>query len=243
MVGAWNLVRAAAAATLAAVALSSGPRGAAETADPARAVMAAAKAATGGAAWDRITGWHERGRHDGATYDTLLDFRRWAFRFATTRDGKTRVNGFDGSLVWRQGPDGKVTTKRDAASLADARLSAYGSTFAFLRPARFPARFQYLGVRTDGAASFDVVRVTPEGTTPMEVWVDRKTHLFARLVDRSGPKPVTARLSDFRPVGGIRQPFRLEISDGDPAHAQIGVVESVVLEPVARGAFDPPPSR
>lgn len=239
MTGGWNVLRAA-AAIMAAVALSSGQGLAAGTADPAQAVLAAAKAATGGTAWDRITGWHERGHHDGASYDTLLDFRRWGYRFATTRDGKTRVNGFNGSVVWNQGPDGKVTTKRDAASLADARQSAYVSTFAFLRPDRFPARFEYLGVQADGAASFDVIRVTPQGVAPMEIWVDRKTHLFTRFIDRSRPRPVTARLSDFRQVGGIRQPFRLEISDGDPAHAQTGVVDSVVLEPVARSMFDPP---
>jgi hypothetical protein len=33
----------------------------------------------------------------------------------------------------------------------------------------------------------------------------------------------------------------MQIGDGDPAHAQKGQVESVVLGPVPRAAFDPPP--
>jgi hypothetical protein len=210
------------------------------TADPALAVIAAAKAAMGGAAWDRIAGWHERGRHGAVSYETWLDFRRYGARYASTRDGVTRVNGFNGRVVWDQASDGKVTISRDAGRLAEARQSAYASSFAFFLTRRFQAGFEYLGGQAEAGASFDVVRVTPEGATPIEVWVDRSTHLLNRFVDRSGAKPVTVRASDYRPVGAIRQPFRLDISDGDPAHDETGFVDSVVLEPVARGLFDPP---
>jgi hypothetical protein len=216
------------------------PAKAAGTPNSATEVLAAAKAATGGAAWDRISGWHERGRHGEVAYETLLDFRGYGTRFSSTNGGATRVRGFNGAVAWERGPDGKVVVSRDAARLADARQSAYGSTFAFFFPQRFPAKFDYLGAHTQEGATFDVVKVTLIGATPMEIWIDRSTHLVARFVDRSGPKPVTAILSDYRSVGGIRQPFRIEVSDGDPAHSQTGEVESVVLEPVARREFDPP---
>jgi hypothetical protein len=213
---------------------------AAGTSETTLTVLAEAKAATGGAAWDRISGWHERGRHGATTYETFLDFRRYGARFASTRGGSTRVHGFNGSVVWDLSPDGKVVMNRDPPHLAEARQSAYGSTFAFFFPRRFPARFEYLGAQADAAASFDVVRVTPRGSTPMEVWVDRSTHLIARFVDRTGPTPVTANLSDYRQVGDIRQPFRIDVGDGDPTHSEKGQVESVVLESVARNKFDPP---
>jgi hypothetical protein len=225
---------------LLAVAQASGQTHAAGTSAKALAVLASAKAATGGTAWDRITGWHERGRHGGSAYDTLLDFRRYGARFANTRDGATHVRGFNGTVVWVLGPDGKVSTSRDPARLADMRQSAYFSTFAFFLPARFPAQFDYLGVQTDDGASFDVVKVSPLGAAPIAVWVERSTHVPARFVDRSPPKPMVGRLSDYRTVGGVREPFRIDLSDGDPAHSQTVEVDSVVLQPVGSGAFDPP---
>ena len=238
MVGARNAAWTATAFLVAALAL--GQAEAAGTSAKAIAVLSAAKAATGGTDWDRVQGWHERGRHGDAAYETLLDFHSYRGRYATTRDGKTRVHGFNGRLVWDIGTDGKLTTSRDPAAVADARLTSYVSTFAFFRPSEFPARFEYLGVQTEQGASFDVVRVTPDGAKPIEVWVDRSTHLPARLVDRSGPAQDVARASDYRKVGGVRQPFRIDDSDGNPAHAQSVEVDSVVLEPLAPDAFDPP---
>lgn len=228
------LALAAAACTLA------GPAQGADSTRKALAVLAQAKAASGGAAWDRITGWRETGRHGQTTYATLLDFRRYGARFASTRDGRTTVRGYDGQIAWEMGPDGKVAASRDPARLAEARQSAYGSAFGFFFSDRFPARFEDLGVRTDGGSSFEVIRTTPEGAPPFELWIDRSTHRVARLVDRNGPQPVTGRFSDERRVGGVTVPFRIDLSDGDPGHAQTGQVESVVLEPVPRTAFEPP---
>lgn len=228
------------AALLFTTAAGLGPAQAAGSSDRALAVLAAAKAAMGGPAWDRISGWRERGRHGEVAYETLLDFHRYGARFASTRNGATRVHGFNGTIVWDRGPDDKVAVSRAPAQLAEAEQSAYASTFAFFFPRRFPARFEDLGVRSDRGMTFDVVKVSPVGAAPIEVWVDHSTHLIARFVDRSGPKPVTALASDYRWVGGVREPFRIDVSDGDPARAQTVVVDSVVLEPVARSAFDPP---
>ena len=108
------------AAALLVAAVAAGQARSAPTAAKAMMVLSAAKAATGGAAWDRIRGWHERGRHGDVAYDTLLDFRSYRGRYASTRDGKTRVHGFNGWLVWDVAPDGKLTLRRDPAAVADA---------------------------------------------------------------------------------------------------------------------------
>ena len=148
----------------------------AKAADPAMEILAQAKAAMGGTAWDHISGWHERGRHGDAAYDTLLDFHRWGSRFANYHAGTTRVRGFNGTTVWDQDASGKVSVSHDPVRLADARQSAYGSIFGFFFPRRFHAIFKYLGAKTEDGASFDVVSITPESTLPMEVWIDRSTH-------------------------------------------------------------------
>ena len=212
----------------------------AKAADPATEVLTQAKVAMGGTAWDHISGWHERGRHGDAAYDTLLDFHHWGSRFANNRGGITRVRGFNGTTVWDQDASGKVSASHDSARLADARQSAYGSIFGFFFPERFRANFKYLGTKTEDGVSFDVINIIPESTVPMEVWIDRSTHYVARFVDRSGPKPVTAFLSDYRPLGGVLEPSKIEVSDGDPGHASVGRVDDVTLEAVKRSAFDPP---
>ena len=212
----------------------------AKAADPATEVLAQAKVAMGGTAWDHISGWHERGRHGDAAYDTLLDFHRWGSRFANNHAGTTRVHGFNGTTVWDQDANGKVSVSHDPARLADARQSAYGSMFGFFFPERFHANFRYLGIKTEDGASFDVLSIIPENTVPMEVWINRSTYYVARFVDRSGPKPVTAFLSEYRPLGGVLEPSKIEVSDGDPEHASVGRVNDVTLEAVNRNAFDPP---
>ena len=212
----------------------------ANAADPAIEMLARAKLAMGGTAWDHISGWHERGRHGDAVYDTFLDFRHWGSRFENIRARTMRIHGFNGVSVWDQDASGKITVSHDPARLADARQSAYGSIFGFFFPERFPARLRYLGAKTEDGVAFDLVDIVPENTIPMEVWIDRSTHYIARFVDRSGPKPVTAFLSDYRLLGGVLEPSKIEVSDGDPRHASIGRVESVTLEPVKRSVFDPP---
>ena len=208
--------------------------------DPATQVLAQAKEAMGGTAWDKVTGWHERGHHGDATYDTLLDFHHWGSRFANNHAGSTRISGFNGTIVWDQDASGKVSVSDDPARLAEARQSAYGSIFGFFFPGRFHADVKYLGLKTEEGASFDVVSITPENTVPMEVWIDHSTHFVARFVDRSGPKPVTAFLSDYRPLGGVLEPSKIEVSDGDPGHTSVGRVDDVTVQAVKRSAFDPP---
>src|SRR5580704_15278236 len=78
--------------------------------DPrAQAVLAAAKAASGGAAWDQMPGWHEVGIHNGARYETWLDPYRYGMTTQETRDGKTSDHRFNGQTIWRRNMAGEVT--------------------------------------------------------------------------------------------------------------------------------------
>jgi hypothetical protein len=232
MLSAWCLVAAVAMSVMGASAEDSSHR--------AIAILAAAKAASGGEVWDKITGWHERGTHGSVAYETLLDYRQYGALFRQTRDGKTSVRGYNGAVAWDMGPDGQVTISTDPKLLADARLSAYGSTTAYFFPDRFPARFEYLGQRAEGNAHYDRLRITPEGANSFEIWIDRSTHLVAKLVDRTGPKPVVATMSDYKDINGLKLPSGFSVSDGTAAHTEQAQVQSYELVPVARSDFDPP---
>ena len=208
--------------------------------DQGEAVIAAAKAASGGSAWDRLAGWDETGTHGGAAYETKLDPHGYGMVSTTVRNGASMSGGYNGVVAWNTDPDGKTEVSRDAAEIADARQSAYESVYAFFLRDRFPAQVSYLGERRADGGDFDVVHIQPEGSKPIDVWVDRTTHLIDRIVDNSGPAPLTVRMSDFRTVDGVKIPFHQVMSAGDPASDQTLDVTSIKTAPIPRAAFDPP---
>ena len=67
-------------------------------------LLAQAKAASGGAAWDQLGGWHESGAAIVAdtqgSYDTWCDLHRIGMTNHHVLGGATQTRGFDGSLVW-----------------------------------------------------------------------------------------------------------------------------------------------
>ncbi len=208
------------------------------------AILSTSKQASGGAAWDRIAGWHERGVHGDVSYETELDFQRYGTVFKNTRQGETKIRGYNGRVAWDEDANGHVSISTDPARLAEARQSAYGSTYAWFLADRFPARFEYLGVAADKSATYDAIRISPVGATPMDIWIDRASHLVTKLIDRSGSTSVTVTLSDFRDVGGVKINFGLLVSDGDPSHTEVGRVEDVSFTPPTVSAdFDPPGQR
>jgi hypothetical protein len=77
-----------------------------------------------------------------------------------------------------------------------------------------------VGVRRLGGRAFEVVEVQPWGGLPRELWFDQRTHLLARMIDRSGPAPVVYAVSDYRRSGAVLVPFRIAPEPGSPASAQ-----------------------
>jgi len=203
----------------------------------ARTVLAAAKAASGGAAWDRLQGSYEKGAHGGAPYETWLDFRSYGMRVENARG----VQGFNGVVSWRRGSDGKVVETREAGALKEAVTTAFVSNNGFFFPDRFPARATSLA-SAGASAGFDVVEVEPQGGRAFELWFDRKTHLLSRIVDRQGPQPVTVSLSDYRRLGEVLVAFRGTVTGPDGAVLDEGRVDAAEHRPVPRATFDPPGS-
>ncbi|MGA0606449.1 hypothetical protein ACO2Q0_10655 [Phenylobacterium sp. VNQ135] len=137
-------------------------------------VLAQARSASGGAAWDRLTGSWERGTHGPVRYETALDFRRLAFRFENTVAGQVRVHAFDGEQVWDAAPGQAPKVSRDPEAVREAITTAYVSNNGHFFPQRFPSR-AVLRIGVDPA--FDVVEIEPAGGRAFELWFDRKTAL------------------------------------------------------------------
>lgn len=194
--------------------ISSPTLASAATADPAiqaDQLLGQAKAATGGAAWDKIQGWHERGviaRAGGETsYEIWLDVHRQGMVSQVSTAGRWQTRGFDGKASWVIDASDGATVDNGAQAVNEARRNDYFSAYGFFFPNRFPAKRTYVGEQSVKDVTYDVVRVTPEGGAPMDLWIDRKSHRVMALVDPGQDPPAIAALADFRPVAGILLPF------------------------------------
>lgn len=211
----------------------------------AQRVLTQARAASGGDAWSRLHGWHETGREGTAPYEAWFDPLRYGMRVEThdgpSPDGKSgkHVHGFNGQGDWRILPDGVSVPDDDPAHVAHTRAQAFFGAAGYFHRARFDAHGEFIGVRqTKDGKSYDVVMVKPYGGDARDLWFDRRTHLLARMVDRSGPRPVTATFSDYRRVGPVMVAFQTAIEGAEGP--KVRRLDGVVFAPSDRGLFSLP---
>lgn len=226
------------------LALAGSARAAPDPTAAADALLAQAKAATGGQAWDRLQGWHERGEiaHGANTvsYEAWIDPETLAMVAERTADGATVAHGANSQETWVMDPAGGVRIDTGAAARSAGFRGAYFSVFAFFEPARHPAQRVYVGQRTLGKATCDIVRVTPAGTAPMDLWIDEASHRIVAMVDPDPTHPNIALLTDFRPVGGVLAPFTVAESAGGGRTTSVEHVASYDFGPVAPSRLAPP---
>jgi hypothetical protein len=225
---------------LALMLLPAGCASAPAEAPSAAAVLAAAKAASGGAAWDRIEGLTERGSHGGMAYRTWIDFRRRGMRMESGEGEATRVHGYDGETDWTARGAGPALPSRDPAALRETITTFYFSNNGYFFPDRFPAATRYLREQADGNRRFDAIEVAPQGGRPVELWFDKASHLLARIVDRTGSPPVAISASDYRRVSGVMVAFGATVRTMDGTIVDEGRIDSIEYGPVDPRLFDPP---
>jgi hypothetical protein len=237
---------AAAAAALSPVALPAAQARAAPKAQlgytrEAQRVLAAARAASGGAAWNLLRGWHETGHQGAQPYEAWFDTLRYGMRIET-RDaaGAVSAEGFNGQGFWRIASTGQSSGVDDRAEVARARTAAFLGASGYFYTGRFDAHGELAGVRRAHGHAYDVVRVQPWDGAPCELWFDRASHLLARIVDRSGPQPVTTELSDYRAVGPIRVAFHVTVQGPGPAAVLDRHLDAVVFSAPDRALFSLP---
>jgi hypothetical protein len=202
-------------------------------------VLVRARAASGGGGWNLLRGWHESGHQGAAHYEGWFDPLRYGLRTETRDAAGLSVQGFNGQGYWRIRPDGQTVDVGDPAEVARTRTAAFLGAHGFFYPSRFEAHGDLVGVRQAGGRSFDVLAIQPWGGTLRELWFDRRSHLLARIVDRTGPQPTTTELSDYRRVGPVLVAFRSVTSAGG-GPAQDRTLDSVVFTPSDRALFSLP---
>jgi hypothetical protein len=217
-----------------------------KTANPAE-VLAAAKAASGGAAWDEHTSLH-----------TLVGLRTGGFtgeaeRWSETRTGRSYMRfelgpmagvlGFDGKVAWTQEPTGRTRVLDVDTEAQLAANAAYRDQLAFWYPSRHAAKIAYKGRSPADGGEFDVIGITPEGGREFELWINTDTKMIERLVEHEAIATRTEIYMDWRDVQGVKIPFRVRASRGDPKSDEIVVIERIEFDgPLDQVDFSRPPA-
>ncbi len=195
------------------------------------AILEAAKAASGGSAWDLL-----RTQHSTVSIGTA-GVKGTAERWADIGTGRSLIKysigpvsgaaGYDGKTAWSQDGSGQSRVEASDTARELAVNAAYRDKLAFWFPNRGAAQIAFMDRVSDDGAQFDVVRILPEGGRPFQFWINSDTHLIERLVEREAQETRTEYLMDMRDVEGVKVPHRVRATRGDPRQDEIITVEKL----------------
>jgi len=209
-------------------------------------VLAAMKAASGGAAWDKITTLHTiskitQGGLNG-TQDEEDDVLTGRYLISSVLGLTAERDGFDGEKAWSQDDSGQSRFVAAADDIGAAKSNAYRASLSYWFLQRRAGAITYLRQADEGGRRLDVLQVTPNGGRPFQMWVDGGTHLLDRIVEPGAEETDTTFFSDYRSVSGLVLPYQTRVSVGDPRYDTISVTQAVTVNaPVSPKTFDLPP--
>jgi hypothetical protein len=213
--------------------------------DP-RALLARAKEAAGGEAWNRVRTLHltirmEVGGMKGIA-ESRTDLRGGRFADRYQLGPASGANGFDGRTAWLQDASGEVRSRDSADEREETVNEAYRRSYAYWFPERREATIEYAGEKSEEGHRYHVLRIVPKGGRPFELWIDAATFLFDRVVEKMATQTRTDSLSDYRAVDGLRVPFAFRSTNGNARYDQTGSVEKIdVNSEIADAVFAVPP--
>jgi len=208
--------------------------------------LAKAKQATGGSAWDAIHSTYSKGvlKTSGLTgqaeswEDNLSGRYLEKYQLGPT----SGADGFDGKTVWSQDSSGQPRTEGGENARQGAADEAYRSAMAYWFPQRWAAKIECLGRKDEQGKQFDVLRITPEGGRPFDLWVDATTYLIDHTVEKADIETRSTYFSDYRSVNGVKMPFAVRSTNGEPQYDQYFNLEKVEFNvPLQEAQFRIPP--
>jgi hypothetical protein len=198
-------------------------------------LLARSRAAAGGAAWDSVRTLHASGRIEAGglsgTLESWEDVAGGRWTNAAVLGPASLSEGFDGRDAWFSDTSGQATVNDGGEDRMDAANEAYRVTRSYWFPGRRAAAVEGAGERAEGDRRFQALKVHPEEGRPFELWIDRETGLFDRIVEAKARQTSTTFFSDYRAVDGLVLPFRLRSTTGDPKYDQVVVFERIEVNP------------
>ena len=210
-------------------------------------LIAAAKKATGGPAWDAIVTWHEK---DKITTGGLVGEAESWMNLANQHNSgwwalgpASGGEGWDGAQLWTTDSSKEVRIEESQESLAGAKQDMFRNGYGIFFPDRFPSKVEFSGARKADGKSYDSIKVTPRGADPFEVWFDPSTHRIAREVQLTGGQPHSFIFSDYAPYGDIMVPRKtVDRIINNPKFDNVGEVVSITFSGPEKVGFYAPPA-
>jgi hypothetical protein len=149
---------------------------------------------------------------------------------------------WDGRNYWRQDASGGVHPVDSAFMQKTHVTEGWLAVRGYLRRNALGAQLESLGSQTAEGQTFAVVRATPQGGQPVELWFDERSHLLARTVQIMSTYVRTVRYEDYRSEQGLLLAHRMTTEDGVPADTDVIQISRVELAPSANDEFRRPQS-
>jgi len=211
----------------------------------AKDILAKTKQATGGDAWNGIRTSHSVGKLStsgltgkGESWDHLLTGRHLDRYELGPSSG---AEGFDGKVVWSQDTSKQVREEGGADAVEAAVNEAYRRSLSYWFPERRPATIEAPAEKTEDGKRYFVLRITPKGGRPFDLWIEAATSLFNRFVEKSAIETRTTFFSDYRPAGGVKLPFQTRSTNGEKQYDQFVALEKVEFNvPIDESLFNKP---
>ena len=224
--------------------------GASPTDGGAADVLSKVKEASGGKAWDAVLTMRTKATlaTGGMTgpVESWDDVRKGRYVDTVELGPIRQAQGFDGAVLWMQDTSRQVRKDEGGDQREAAANDAYRRSLAYFFPDRWPATLEPPATKEEAGRRFQVVRITPKDGRPFDFWVDAKTWLIDRVVEKAAVETRTTFVSDYRAVQGVKVPFTIRSTNGETKYDQIITVQSVELNlPVEEARFRmpaPPPA-
>jgi hypothetical protein len=217
-----------------------------KTAGTQEPAFAALRKASGCAAWRDLDGIRSRGTYvaDGVQYRFAesLDVRTGRFsRSWRAAAGLGGAEGFDGTRHWIEDRSGG-RHDLDAAHARELTVTqAWLYRRAWCDPSLDGAALYALGPRTQGRRTFDAFRVTPGGGAPVEIWIDRATHLIDRTIEQLTESREIDSFSHWSSLRGALLPTSITVDYPEDQTVERWAISSLTpLEDIAGLQFGPP---
>ena len=222
---------------------------AAATPSCAQDILAKSKQAMGGKAWDGIRTTYSKGTVTtsglNGPAESWQDNLTGKYLEKYQLGPASGADGFDGKQVWSQDSSGEPRAEGAANAKQGAADEAYRNAMAYWYPERWPAQIECSGRKEEKGKSFEVLRITPEGGRPFDLWIDIATNLFDRTVEKTDIETRTTYFSDYRTVQGVKVPFSVRSTNGEEKYDQFFKLEKTEFNvPIEEARFrmpQPPP--
>jgi hypothetical protein len=198
--------------------------------DPA-ALLCRAKAAAGGDAWDSARTSHTRAQIETGglkgTAEDWSDVLTGRGRSQYSIGPATGAEGWDGKAGWSQDSSGQSKKMQGGDEVEGAVDDLYRRCLAYWYTNRWPAIIEDAGSESQGERQFRVLRITPQGGRPFDLWLDTATWLIDRTVEKAAIETRTVFFSEYRDQGGKKIAFAMRSTNGEKRYDQLITVQSV----------------